>query len=137
MPVSPYVGTRLAAINNSGQIVGSNPNGQAGFLATPSTPPTLIQMAYASKLVYSGNAAPPGYTYLGDNCGTACSTTGVRAAAYLSADKKYIIIAFRGTVHDHLLSVAMMKHLWQDASFIVGAPSNELRGGDPDSRGVS
>jgi len=46
-------------------------------------PPSLLQLAYASDDVYGEDDAPPGYTYLYDNCyPDKCPTTGLRVAAY-------------------------------------------------------
>jgi Lipase (class 3) len=99
----------------------------SGPIAT-GTPPSLLQLAYASEYVYSGNSAPPGYIYWADSCAPNCSTSTFRAAAYVSTNGMYVIFAFRGTVLDPAQNVAMLKSFQEDASFIGGKPSTYLEG---------
>ena len=91
-------------------------------------PPTPLQLANASKDVYSGTAAPtsdqtsPAYTFLRDDCGLLGCASGLRAAAYQSPDGSQIIVAIRGTV----LSIDNLKDLFADASFLANTPSPEI-----------
>ncbi len=108
-------GTPSITINQSPAIPYQFDNGNLTFLGSSvPTTPTLLQLAQASQDVYSGDVAPPGYTYEIDNCTPHCDSARLRIAAYLSNDKKELLIAIRGT--DRNDPVAEIKNIVADAT---------------------